>query len=54
LGIPIEGDNYYPAFSRSVPGDFSTPLRLLSSAIEFEDPLVGGRRRFETRRSLSW
>lgn len=54
LGIPIDGDNYYPVFSPSVPGDFSTPLCLLSSAVEFDDPLTGARRRFETQRSLNW
>lgn len=54
LGIPIEGDNYYPEFSRSIPGDFSTPLQLLASAVEFTDPLSGRVRRFESERSLHW
>ncbi|MFE7420531.1 pseudouridine synthase [Rhodococcus sp. NPDC057529] len=54
LGLPIEGDNYYPDFRRSEPGDFSTPLRLLARAIEFTDPRSGGVRRFESRRTLGW
>ncbi|MGV9863847.1 pseudouridine synthase [Rhodococcus koreensis] len=54
LGLPIEGDNYYPDFRRSEPGDFSTPLRLLARAIEFTDPRSGRVRRFESRRALGW
>ncbi|MFF2108678.1 pseudouridine synthase [Rhodococcus koreensis] len=54
LGLPIEGDNYYPDFRRSEPGDFSTPLRLLARAIEFTDPRSGRVRRFESRRTLGW
>ncbi|CAG7580272.1 pseudouridine synthase [Rhodococcus opacus] len=54
LGLPIEGDNYYPDFRRSEPGDFSTPLRLLARAIEFTDPRSGEVRRFESRRTLGW
>ncbi|MFC9836957.1 pseudouridine synthase [Rhodococcus sp. NPDC127530] len=54
LGLPIEGDNYYPDFHRSEPGDFSTPLRLLARAIEFTDPRSGEVRRFESRRTLGW
>ncbi|MDV7351463.1 pseudouridine synthase [Rhodococcus oxybenzonivorans] len=54
LGLPIEGDNYYPTFRRSVPGDFSSPLQLLARAIEFIDPVSGGVRRFESRRTLGW
>ncbi len=54
LGLPIEGDNYYPDFRRSEPGDFSTPLRLLARAIEFTDPRSGRVRRFESRRRLGW
>ncbi|MFE5704516.1 pseudouridine synthase [Rhodococcus koreensis] len=54
LGLPIEGDNYYPDFRRSEPGDFSTPLRLLARAIEFTDPRSGRVRRFESCRRLGW
>lgn len=54
LGLPILGDNYYPIFRRSVPGDFSTPLRLLARKIAFADPVTGEPRSFESRRTLSW
>ncbi|MCZ4079566.1 pseudouridine synthase [Rhodococcus sp. H36-A4] len=53
MGIPIEGDPFYPEF-RSVPGDdFTEPLRLLARAVEFEDPITGASRRFRSNRSLS-
>ncbi|AOW94636.1 pseudouridine synthase [Rhodococcus sp. WMMA185] len=54
MGLPILGDNYYPNFRRSEPGDFSTPLRLLARAIEFIDPHTREARRFESRRTLRW
>ncbi|MFZ2174146.1 MAG: pseudouridine synthase [Rhodococcus sp. (in: high G+C Gram-positive bacteria)] len=54
LGLPIDGDNYYPNFRRSEPGDFSMPLQLLARAIEFTDPLSGELRRFESHRTLAW
>ncbi|MDC5697882.1 pseudouridine synthase [Intrasporangium calvum] len=53
LGIPILGDPLYPV-ERDVPdGDFSEPLQLLSAVLEFDDPIDGTRRRFQTRRTLS-
>ena len=40
---------------RDVPdGDFSDPLQLLASVLEFVDPVDGMPRRFETRRRLSY
>jgi tRNA pseudouridine32 synthase/23S rRNA pseudouridine746 synthase len=53
LGIPIVGDPLYPV-ERNVPDDdFSEPLQLLAAVLEFDDPIDGTRRRFETRRTLA-
>ncbi|OZE37110.1 MULTISPECIES: pseudouridine synthase [unclassified Rhodococcus (in: high G+C Gram-positive bacteria)] len=52
LGIPIVGDNFYPAFRNVADDDYSDPLRLLARSIEFVDPLSGLVRRFESDRSL--
>lgn len=54
LGAPIVGDNFYPQFRRREPGDFTDPLRLLARAVEFDDPLTGETRRFESRRVLEY
>ncbi|EWT01165.1 pseudouridylate synthase [Intrasporangium oryzae NRRL B-24470] len=52
LGIPIVGDALYPV-EHDVPlDDFSNPLQLLAAVLEFDDPVDGTRRRFETRRTL--
>jgi tRNA pseudouridine32 synthase/23S rRNA pseudouridine746 synthase len=53
LGIPIVGDPLYPVERDVPPDDFSDPLQLLSAVLEFDDPVDGTRRRFETRRTLS-
>lgn len=53
LGIPIKGDPYYPVYTRTPADDFDTPLQLLARAIEFDDPITGERRRFESRRTLA-
>ncbi|OJV25413.1 MAG: pseudouridine synthase [Actinobacteria bacterium 69-20] len=52
LGIPIVNDPLYPVLQEHRPGDFSRPLRLLASTLEFTDPLSGRSRRFTSRRSL--
>lgn len=53
LGIPIVDDPLYPV-ERDVPlDDFGSPLQLLASVLEFDDPVDGTRRRFVTRRRLS-
>ncbi|MGC0362469.1 tRNA pseudouridine32 synthase/23S rRNA pseudouridine746 synthase [Rhodococcus sp. 27YEA15] len=54
VGLPIHGDNFYPDFYDVAPEDYSNPLRLLSKVLEFTDPRTGERRRFESRRTLSW
>ncbi|WP_089246740.1 pseudouridine synthase [Rhodococcoides kyotonense] len=53
LGIPIKGDPYYPVYTRTPADDFGNPLQLLARAVEFDDPITGARRRFESRRSLA-
>lgn len=50
LGVPIEGDPWYPEVIDEPADDFTTPLRLLAQRIEFEDPLTGARREFVSRR----
>ncbi|KJV02003.1 MAG: pseudouridine synthase [Rhodococcus sp.] len=52
LGIPILGDDLYPTATGRAVDDFTAPLQLLASAIEFIDPISKVVRRFETRRSL--
>ncbi|MFD5086609.1 pseudouridine synthase [Kitasatospora sp. NPDC058406] len=54
LGVPILGDPVYPVvLPEPAPDDFRRPLQLLSSVVEFTDPLSGRPRRFESRRTLS-
>ncbi|MFY2788077.1 RluA family pseudouridine synthase [Rhodococcus sp. MALMAid1271] len=52
LGVPILGDDLYPTATNRAVDDFTDPLQLLSSAIEFIDPISKQTRRFETGRSL--
>lgn len=54
VGLPIHGDNFYPIFYDVAAEDYSNPLRLLSRVLEFNDPITGKNRRFESRRTLSW
>ena len=56
LGLPIVGDQLYPRVLRGPrePDDFRRPLQLLASAIGFNDPVTGGLRTFQSRRSLDW
>lgn len=53
LGLPIEGDPLYPREIDVAPDDFTRPLQLLAAVLEFDDPVDGARRRFETRRTLA-
>ena len=48
LGLPILGDPVYPIDREPDPYDFDSPLQLLAAAIEFDDPLTGRPRRFDT------
>lgn len=52
LGIPILGDDFYPELTDKPVDDFTRPLQLLASALEFTDPLTREPRRFETKRTL--
>ncbi|MGV8871341.1 MAG: pseudouridine synthase [Rhodococcus sp. (in: high G+C Gram-positive bacteria)] len=52
LGIPILGDDLYPTATDRTVDDFTDPLQLLASAIEFMDPISKETRRFETGRKL--
>lgn len=46
LGIPIEGDPFYPTVLRGpdAPEDFSQPLQLLAQSLRFTDPVTGQKR----------
>lgn len=48
LGVPILGDDFYPRLVETALDDFSRPLQLLATALEFTDPVTGEHRRFET------
>ncbi|CAM3626015.1 pseudouridine synthase [Smaragdicoccus niigatensis] len=52
LGAPIVNDNYYPEYRPHRDATFDKPLQLLARAIEFNDPVTGERRRFESCRTL--
>jgi tRNA pseudouridine32 synthase/23S rRNA pseudouridine746 synthase len=52
LGAPIVGDDLYPEVRRCAPDDYSSPLQLLARRLEFDDPLTGLRRVFESRFAL--
>ncbi|MCF7549785.1 RluA family pseudouridine synthase [Pseudonocardia sp. WMMC193] len=53
LGIPILGDDFYPVLRETPLDDFTNPLQLLATTLEFDDPLTGRARRFESARSLA-
>ena len=52
LGIPIVDDPLYPAVTETSIDDFSRPLQLLASSLEFTDPVDGTSRRFDSVRRL--
>jgi tRNA pseudouridine32 synthase/23S rRNA pseudouridine746 synthase len=52
LGIPIEGDPLYPVVRETSIDDFSRPLQLLASELEFVDPVDGTARTFVSARRL--
>ena len=55
MGIPIEGDQFYPTVLRGpdAPEDFSQPLQLLAQSVRFTDPITGQTRAWTTRMRLS-
>jgi tRNA pseudouridine32 synthase/23S rRNA pseudouridine746 synthase len=52
LGLPLVNDSLYPHVLDVAPDDFSRPLALLAHTLEFDDPVTGVRRTFESARSL--
>jgi tRNA pseudouridine32 synthase/23S rRNA pseudouridine746 synthase len=56
LGLPIEGDLFYPHVVHG-PGpnsdDYAHPLQLLAQEVVFIDPISGLRRRFASQRKLN-
>jgi tRNA pseudouridine32 synthase/23S rRNA pseudouridine746 synthase len=52
LGVPILGDDFYPALTEKPLDDFSRPLQLLATTLEFRDPFSGEVRRFTSRLDL--
>ncbi len=55
LGLPIEGDQFYPVVRRGPDEaeDFAQPLQLLARAIAFADPVSGQHRHFESAQRLT-
>ena len=54
IGLPIEGDQFYPEVLRGAgdPEDFSHPLQLLARSVSFTDPVTGKTRSFASGQSL--
>jgi tRNA pseudouridine32 synthase/23S rRNA pseudouridine746 synthase len=52
LGIPIVDDPLYPEVLETLLDDFSRPLQLLASTVEFTDPVDGTEQRFASVRRL--
>jgi tRNA pseudouridine32 synthase/23S rRNA pseudouridine746 synthase len=55
LGIPVEGDPFYPKVLHGPddPEDFQSPLQLLAQSVSFNDPVTGEARRFVSQFTLS-
>ncbi len=56
LGLPIEGDQFYPVVRRGPDEreDFQSPLQLLARCLAFKDPVNGQARAFESGLRLNW
>ncbi len=56
LGLPIEGDQFYPEVRRGPDEaeDFRQPLQLLAQWLAFADPVSGQAREFTSRLRLAW
>jgi tRNA pseudouridine32 synthase / 23S rRNA pseudouridine746 synthase len=56
LGLPIEGDQFYPVVRRGPDEreDFRSPLQLLAQSLAFKDPVSGQARAFESGLRLNW
>nr|WP_315225744.1 pseudouridine synthase [uncultured Limnohabitans sp.] len=55
LGLPLEGDQFYPTVLRGPDAeeDFSHPLQLLAKSVAFTDPVTGEARAFQSALRLS-
>jgi tRNA pseudouridine32 synthase/23S rRNA pseudouridine746 synthase len=55
LGLPLEGDQFYPTVLRGPDAeeDFSHPLQLLAKRVAFTDPVTGEPREFHSAMRLS-
>jgi tRNA pseudouridine32 synthase/23S rRNA pseudouridine746 synthase len=53
LGVPILGDDFYPALNEKALDDFTKPLQLLAKVLDFDDPLTGEHHRFTSTRQLT-
>lgn len=55
LGMPIEGDQFYPRVLRGPDEveDFAHPLQLLAQTVRFTDPVTGALRVFESHLRLN-
>jgi tRNA pseudouridine32 synthase/23S rRNA pseudouridine746 synthase len=55
LGLPLEGDQFYPTVLREPDADedFSNPLQLLAKRVRFTDPVTGELREFHSALRLS-
>jgi tRNA pseudouridine32 synthase/23S rRNA pseudouridine746 synthase len=56
LGLPIQGDAFYPTVLRGpdAPEDFSRPLQLLAQSVYFTDPHTGQTRVFASQLQLQF
>lgn len=54
MGIPIEGDQFYPRVLRGphAPEDFGQPLQLLAHSVQFTDPITRVARQFTAGQEL--
>ena len=52
LGLPILNDRMYPPVEVTPDDDYSEPLQLLATSIEFIDPITRQARRFESQLAL--
>lgn len=54
LGLPLEGDQFYPTVKRGPDEaeDFSHPLQLLAKSVAFTDPITGEARSFQSQQVL--
>lgn len=52
LGLPLQGDTFYPTLRERPANDYSHPLQLLAREIAFTDPVSGQQHHFQSRLSL--